>query len=278
MSKEHVLVDYIAIMLFIVFISADQLVAPEAIGITVTLLAVVLVIVLVVTVVFIYRYYKRPKHYKYTTGTDEMDTHPPHMSRLLTSTPILDDIIGQGRFAKVYRIQLNGQHVAIKTFNSTFQDSWNREKDIYSTPELSHSNILHFLDADRRMLEGADAFCLIFEYQPNGSLYDYLQHCTVSLKEFSTLTQSAASGLAHLHSEISQGSLVKKPAIAHRDLKSKNILVKSDMTSCISDFGLAIKLNQGEHPNDAQGQVSTCIIYRAHNSFKFERLFSTCPA
>ena len=258
---------YLLQLLFIVFISTDQLVAPEAIGITVTLLAAVLIIVLIITVVFIYRYFQRPKQYKYT---DDIDTHPQHnMSRLLTSTPVLDDLIGQGRFAKVYRITLNGQQVAIKTFNSTFQDSWNREKEIYSTSELSHANILHFLDADRRMLEGADAFCLIFEYQPNGSLYDYLQHCTVSLKEFSTLSQSAASGLAHLHSEISQGSVVKKPAIAHRDLKSKNILVKSDMTSCISDFGLAIKLNQGEHPNDAQGQVSTCRTHLIH----FKRFF-----
>ena len=38
------------------------------------------------------------------------------------------------------------------------------------------------------------------------------------------MAQSIATGLAHLHMEIlgTQG----KPAIAHRDLKSKNILVR----------------------------------------------------
>jgi len=50
---------------------------------------------------------------------------------------------------------------------------------------------------------------------------------------------SIATGLAHLHMEIvgTQG----KPAIAHRDLKTKNILVKSNGTCCIGDLGLAVR-------------------------------------
>lgn len=32
-----------------------------------------------------------------------------------------------------------------------------------------------------------------------------------------------------------------KPAIAHRDLKSKNILVKSNFTCAIGDLGLAVR-------------------------------------
>jgi len=52
---------------------------------------------------------------------------------------------------------------------------------------------------------------------------------------------SIASGLAHLHIEIvgTQG----KPAIAHRDLKTKNILVKRNGTCCIGDLGLAVRHN-----------------------------------
>jgi len=50
---------------------------------------------------------------------------------------------------------------------------------------------------------------------------------------------SIATGLAHLHMEIvgTQG----KPAIAHRDLKSKNILVKTNGTCAIGDLGLAVR-------------------------------------
>ena len=217
----------------------------------------------VIAIIGILKYYNKQKNYVPSSINDEIE-QSENRSPYLSEIPILDTVIGQGRFAKVYCTTLKGQQVAIKIFNNTFQarESWSKEKEIYSTPELQHPNILRFLDADRHMHEGTDAFQLIFEYQPNGSLYDYLQHCTVSLQEFSVLSRTATCGLAHLHSEISQGNVVKKPAIAHRDLKSKNILVKSDMTSCISDFGLAIKLNQGEHPSEAQGQVSALYMHQ----------------
>ena len=32
-----------------------------------------------------------------------------------------------------------------------------------------------------------------------------------------------------------------KPAIAHRDLKSKNILVKKDLSCAIADLGLSVR-------------------------------------
>lgn len=55
-------------------------------------------------------------------------------------------------------------------------------------------------------------------------MYDYLQFVTLDVEAMLKLCVSISSGLAHLHIEIvgTQG----KPAIAHRDLKSKNILVR----------------------------------------------------
>lgn len=68
-----------------------------------------------------------------------------------------------------------------------------------------------------------------------GSLYDYLQLSMLDASACLRMALSIASGLAHLHVEIfgTQG----KPAIAHRDLKSKNILVNKNGQCCIADLG-----------------------------------------
>jgi serine/threonine protein kinase len=50
------------------------------------------------------------------------------------------------------------------------------------------------------------------------------------------------NGLVHLHMPIESHN--GKPALAHCDLKSKNILVKSDLTCCIGDLGLALSGDQ----------------------------------
>jgi serine/threonine protein kinase len=67
---------------------------------------------------------------------------------------------------------------------------------------------------------------LITDYHTNGSLYDYLQDVILDVPELLKLASSAACGLAHLHMEII--GFHGKPAIAHRDIKSRNILVKDD--------------------------------------------------
>lgn len=54
------------------------------------------------------------------------------------------------------------------------------------------------------------------------------------------MTRSIASGLAHLHTRNANGSLYR-PSVVHRDFNSRNILVKDDLTCCISDFGFALK-------------------------------------
>jgi serine/threonine protein kinase len=63
-------------------------------------------------------------------------------------------------------------------------------------------------------------------------------------------------GLMHLHEEIPANKADGyKPAIAHRDFKSKNVLLKSDLTACIADFGLALIFQPGKPCGDTHGQV-----------------------
>ena len=55
--------------------------------------------------------------------------------------------------------------------------------------------------------------------------------------------------MQHLHNEIHASGFKKthKSSVAHRDLKSKNILIKKDGECVLADFGLAV--SQEELPN-----------------------------
>ncbi|XP_073730723.1 bone morphogenetic protein receptor, type IBb isoform X1 [Misgurnus anguillicaudatus] len=147
--------------------------------------------------------------------------------------------IGKGRYGEVWMSRWRGEQVAVKVFFTTEEASWNRETEIYQTVLMRHENILGFIAADIIGTGSWTQLYLITDYHENGSLYDYLKSTSLDTKSLLQLAQSAVSGLCHLHTEISgtQG----KPAIAHRDLKSKNILVKRDGTCCIADLGLAVK-------------------------------------
>lgn len=146
-------------------------------------------------------------------------------------------LIGQGRYGKVYLAKFRGENVAAKVFNPAAEASWFRESEIYQSVVMRHENIMGFIAAD---IDGSGQRTLITHYHELGSLHDFLkaQHGLSPMKLFD-LAHSLASGLAHLHTEIfgSPG----KPAIAHADINSKTILVKKDLKCAIADFGLAVK-------------------------------------
>lgn len=103
---------------------------------------------------------------------------------------------------------------------------------------MRHENILGFIAADIKGTGSWTQMLLITDYHERGSLHDYLQLRVLDIASMLTLALSVASGLAHLHTEVfgTKG----KPAIAHRDIKSKNILVKRDGQCALADFGLAV--------------------------------------
>lgn len=148
-------------------------------------------------------------------------------------------VIGKGRFGEVWRGRWRGENVAVKIFSSREECSWFREAEIYQTVMLRHENILGFIAADNKDNGTWTQLWLVTDYHENGSLFDYLTSHTVDTKTMLTMAFSISTGLAHLHMDIvgTRG----KPAIAHRDLKSKNILVKSNLSCAIGDLGLAVR-------------------------------------
>uniref|UniRef100_A0A663LMN8 Activin receptor type-1C n=1 Tax=Athene cunicularia TaxID=194338 RepID=A0A663LMN8_ATHCN len=164
---------------------------------------------------------------------------PLLVQRTIARTIVLQEIVGKGRFGEVWRGKWCGEDVAVKIFSSRDERSWFREAEIYQTVMLRHENILGFIAADNKDNGTWTQLWLVSEYHEQGSLFDYLNRGMVTVEGMVKLALSVASGLAHLHMEIvgTQG----KPAIAHRDLKSKNILVKKNESCAIADLGLAVK-------------------------------------
>ncbi|CAO1393595.1 unnamed protein product [Diamesa serratosioi] len=151
----------------------------------------------------------------------------------------LVEVIGKGRFGEVWRGRWRGESVAVKIFSSREECSWFREAEIYQTIMLRHENILGFIAADNKDNGTWTQLWLVTDYHENGSLFDFLTSRTVDSKTMLLMALTIATGLAHLHMDIvgTRG----KPAIAHRDLKTKNILVKSNLSCAIGDLGLAVR-------------------------------------
>ncbi|XP_032873067.1 TGF-beta receptor type-2-like [Amblyraja radiata] len=201
-------------------------------------------------------------------GDDQSDISSTCANNINHNTELLplelDGVVGKGRFAEVYKAKLRQstaeqfETVAAKIFHFDEYVSWKNEKEIFSDVNLKHENVLQFLTAEERDTEMGKQFWLITAYHPQGNLQDYLLRHVVNWEDLCLLGGSLAQGIAHLHSEYTPCGRPKIP-IAHRDLKSSNILVKNDLTCCLCDFGLSLRLESSLSVDDLanSGQVGT---------------------
>uniref|UniRef100_A0A673HB36 Serine/threonine-protein kinase receptor n=1 Tax=Sinocyclocheilus rhinocerous TaxID=307959 RepID=A0A673HB36_9TELE len=179
----------------------------------------------------------------------------------------LETLVGKGRFAEVWRARLShnegGQYetVAVKIFPAVEYSSWCNERAIFSDANLKHENIVQFLTAEERGGTAAAPqrqYWLIMAYYNMGNLQDFLTGHILTWTELCSLAGSVARGLAHLHSDTTPCGTPKVP-IAHRDLKSSNIVLKNHSECALCDFGLALRLDLSLTVDDFanSGQVGT---------------------
>ncbi|KAJ0253940.1 inactive leucine-rich repeat receptor-like protein kinase [Hirschfeldia incana] len=152
-----------------------------------------------------------------------------------------DNIIGKGRTGTMYKGVLeDGTPLMVKRL----QDSQHSEKELDSEMKtlgsVKHRNLVPLLGyciAKKERL-------LIYEYMPNGYLYDQLHPDLDEESSFKPMdwptrlkiALGAAKGLAWLHHSCN-------PRIIHRNISSKCILLTADFEAKISDFGLARLMN-----------------------------------
>ncbi|KAJ7958862.1 Receptor-like protein kinase [Quillaja saponaria] len=214
-----------------------------------------LVMLLVLLAFFIYSK-KNEKERQGSLKEESWDVKSFHVLSF-TEDEILDSIkeenlIGKGGSGNVYKVNLsNGKELAVKHIWNTDSSGLKRSKS--STPMLGKrgGNKSKEFDAEVQTLSSIrhvnvvklycsitseDSSLLVYEYLPNGSLWDQLHTCQKMELDWDTryeIAVGAAKGLEYLHHGC------QKPVI-HRDVKSSNILLDEFLKPRIADFGLAM--------------------------------------
>ncbi|XP_030454418.1 receptor-like protein kinase 7 [Syzygium oleosum] len=183
-----------------------------------------------------------------------------------------ENLIGKGASGNVYRVLLaNGRELAVKhIWNTDSGSGGGRRKSRTTSPMLGkRSEKSREFDAEVETLSSIrhvnvvklycsitseDSSLLVYEYMPNGSLWDRLHTCQKTELDWETryeIALGAARGLEYLHHGC------ERPVI-HRDVKSSNILLDEFLKPRIADFGLA-KIVQASSSKD-----STHVIAGTH--------------
>uniref|UniRef100_A0A0E0II52 Protein kinase domain-containing protein n=1 Tax=Oryza nivara TaxID=4536 RepID=A0A0E0II52_ORYNI len=184
------------------------------------------------------------------------DDHEFTYEELVRITNNFSDCIGEGGFGPVYRGQLQDSvQVAVKkSSRASLHGQGIREflAEINSLQTVHHRHLVLLIG----YCTNRDHLALIYEYMPNGSLFDHIRGKIANVQTLSWLQRTrivheAAQGqgisyigLSYLHS----GCVLP---IIHRDVKSHNILLGQDMHAKISDFGLS-----KSYINEAQTHIS----------------------
>ncbi|XP_017889163.1 bone morphogenetic protein receptor type-2 isoform X2 [Ceratina calcarata] len=166
----------------------------------------------------------------------------------------LTTIVGQGRYGSVWQGSMGDQDVAVKIFPSHYRNYFQNERDTYCLPFMEHPSLLSYYGVDERIsMEGSVEYLLVLSFAPNGTLSDFLRSRTVDWATFCKMGLSMVKGLAYLHTDIHKGDKFK-PCIAHRDINSRNILIKGDGTCCICDLGLAVQISGSKYYANGEDQ------------------------
>ena len=142
--------------------------------------------------------------------------------------------LGAGAYGSVEQVKVEGTTYAAKRFRLEICKSPNESREKFFAElrilcSIRHPNIVQYHCVC--YLPNSESPALVME-QLQTNLHDYLlnpSYANLPLNAKVSILQDIARGLAHLHNH--------KPAVIHRDLTARNVLLNSDRVAKISDFG-----------------------------------------
>ncbi|GEC10088.1 hypothetical protein SSP24_77430 [Streptomyces spinoverrucosus] len=166
----------------------------------------------------------------------------------------LDGPVGRGGMGEVWRAtdELLGRTVAVKLLAAEADEAavrrFRREAEIAA--RLSHPHVVALYDAGAH--EGR--LFLVMEFVDGGSLAGELAaHGVLSPERVAHLAAQIAEGLSAAH----------RQGVIHRDIKPANLLLSSDGTVKIADFGVARTAHETAVALTATGQLLGTSTYLA---------------
>ncbi|XP_074322556.1 putative LRR receptor-like serine/threonine-protein kinase At1g06840 isoform X2 [Apium graveolens] len=162
-------------------------------------------------------------------------------------------LVGQGGYGKVYRGLLSSNKiVAIKRAK---EGSLQGEKEFLTEIELlsrlHHRNLVSLVG----YCEEKGEQMLVYEFMPNGTLQYWLSAKSKEALNFGMrlhVALDSAKGILYLHTEAN-------PPIFHRDIKASNILLDSNFTAKVADFGLSLLAPVSNDQGVLPDHVSTVV-------------------
>ncbi|XAR62466.1 Dual-specificity kinase [Bertholletia excelsa] len=146
------------------------------------------------------------------------------------------DRIASGSCGDLYHGVYLGQDVAIKVLRSehlTAALEYEFVQEVAILRQVQHRNVVRFIGACTE----SPHLCIVTEYMPGGSLYEYLHKNRIVLKlpQLLKFAIDVCRGMEYLH----QNNII------HRDLKTANLLMDNDRVVKVADFGVARFQSQG---------------------------------
>ncbi|KAL1808084.1 hypothetical protein ACET3Z_025074 [Daucus carota] len=162
-------------------------------------------------------------------------------------------LVGQGGYGNVYRGMLSSNRiVAIKRAK---EGSLQGEKEFLTEIELlsrlHHRNLVSLVG----YCEEKGEQMLVYEFMPNGTLQYWLSAKSKEALNFGMrlhVALDSAKGILYLHTEAN-------PPIFHRDIKASNILLDSNFTAKVADFGLSLLAPVSNDQGYLPDHVSTVV-------------------